>query len=207
MFKDRYDAANQLLTQLKKYKDRDDVVILGIPRGALEIGYVLAKELHAPLDVTFSKKISAPGQSELAIGAVSLHAENINPLYQNAYPDHIKQEKQKVRELLEKRYKQYRQDKQPIDLKDKIVIVTDDGIATGQTMLLALDEVKKQNPKKIVVAVPVAPQDILDQLEKKADEVICLLTPTTFWGISQFYNNFAQVEDEEAIRLLQEANA
>ena len=207
MFADRYDAANQLLESLEQYKNNKEVVVLAIPRGALEIGYVLAKNLNAPLEVVFSKKIGAPGQPELAIGAITQDAEVIDPLYQAEYADYIETEKKRIREILRERYKKYHGDMQPIDLKDKIVIVTDDGIATGRTFMLALDHIEKQNPKKIIVAVPVAPSDVIDRLKKKADEVICLLTPETFWAIGQFYRNFDQVEDEEAIRLLGEANA
>ncbi len=207
MFSDRYDAANQLLGSLEQYKNNKDVVVIAIPRGALEIGYVLAKDLNAPLDVVFSKKIGAPGQPELAIGALTQDAEVIDPIYQAEYPEYIQAEKKRIRELLKERYKKYHGDAKPIDLKDKIVIVTDDGIATGKTFLLALDHIKKQKPKKIIVAVPVAPTDIIEKLKKKADEVICLLTPATFLSIGQFYRSFDQVEDERAIDLLREANA
>lgn len=205
MFKDRYDAAQQLLASLQEYKNRDDVVILAIPRGALEIGSVLARELHAPLDVIFTKKIGAPGQPELAIGSVGLDVEYINPYYKKVYPDYIEQEKEQVRTLLKERYQKYRGDRPAVSLRDKVVILVDDGIATGSTVLLALDEIKKQKPKKVIVAIPVGPHDALELVKQKADKVICLLTPDIFWAISQFYQNFPQVGDEQAITFLREA--
>jgi putative phosphoribosyl transferase len=207
MFANRYDAANQLLIRLEKYKNNKDVVVLAIPRGALEIGSVLAKGLNAPLDVVFSKKIGAPDQPELAIGAITEDTETINPIYQAEYPEYIEQEKKYIHQLLKERAKLYRGNNPAIDLKDKIVILTDDGIATGRTFLLALDYIKKQHPKKIIAAIPVAPPDTLEKVKKKADEVICLLSPLAFFAISQFYQTFDQVDDKEAIHLLREANA
>jgi len=206
MFSDRYDAANQLLSSLAHYKDNNDVVVIAIPRGALEIGKVLAQGLNAPLDVVFSKKIGASAQPELAIGAVTQDAELIDPIYQSQYADYIEKEKKRIRQMLKERAQKYRGQQPPIDLTGKIVMVTDDGIATGRTFLLALDHIKKQNPKKIIAAIPVAPPDTLEKVKKKADEVVCLLSPTDFFAISQFYRNFDQVEDDQAIRLLREAN-
>jgi putative phosphoribosyl transferase len=206
MFNDRYDAAHQLLALLQEYKNKKDLVILAIPRGGLELGYVFAKELHAPLDIVFSKKIGAPGQPELAIGAMTLDTQMINPIYAREYPEYIQQETLRIHNLLRKRYKDYRGDSKPINLTNKIVIVTDDGIATGQTFLLALDHVKKQHPKKIIAAVPVIAADAFHEIQQNADVVITLIKPEFFWGIGQFYRNFTQVDDDEAIRLLKEAN-
>jgi predicted phosphoribosyltransferase len=206
MFKDRYDAANQLVSKLSQYKNNSDVVIYAIPRGGLELGYVLAKELHAPLDVVFSKKIGAPGNPELAIGAVSLTQEEIDSVYANNpnFKEYLQKEKEKVRALLQKRYEQYRGQKEGIQAQGKIAIVVDDGIATGRTMQIALQEIKKQKPKKIILAVPVAPADTVKQLEKYTDEIICLLQPISFYAVGQFYQQFQQVSDEQAIKLLRE---
>lgn len=204
IFKDRYDAANQLVDRLKKYKNNPDAVIIAIPRGAVQIGSVLAKELHTPLDIILTKKIGAPGNSEFAIGAVSLQASYID----SPFPidaDYIEQEINHLRELLKKRYQQYYQDKKPIPLKDKIVILIDDGVATGNTLLAALELIRQEKPKKIVVAVPVGPSDTIAKIAQKADAVVCLLTPEPFYAIGAFYQNFAQVDDQEAINLLHEA--
>lgn len=208
MFQDRYDAAQQLATSLTDYKNKDNVVVIAIPRGGLEIGFVLARELDAPLDVLFSKKIAAPGNPEAAIGAVTQTHEIITPRFaeNQTYTHHILREKERVRALLAEREKQYRKERAPISLNNKIVILTDDGIATGNTVFLALKTIRAQNPKKIIVALPVAPADAMPKLSRLADEVVCLLQPHTFFGISQFYNRFDQVSDDEAIRLLTEAN-
>lgn len=208
MFLDRYDAAQQLAIRLDQYTDNKEVIILAIPRGALEIGSVLAKELHAPLDVIFSKKIGAPGDPEYAIGTVSMDDVTLAPHAQGdpTLQSHIQEQIKEIRAKLEERSKQYRGNKPPLDLKDKIVILTDDGIATGNTLMLAVQLIKTQNPKKIIVAIPVGPQGAIEKIQKKVDEVICLLIPDSFMGISQFYRSFPQVEDEKAIELLKEAN-
>ena len=202
MYKNRYDAAHQMLPELQNYKNNPDVVIVAIPRGALEIGAVLAKELNAPLDVAFVKKISAPGNPEFAIGALSMETQTVDPRFEQL-TDHIQREVAAKRETLKKRLETYyTQDVQPIDLKDKIVILTDDGIATGRTFLEAIKLVKKQNPKKIIVAVPVAPPDTLTIIQPEVDEIICPLQPQNLQAIGQFFQNFDQVQDEQAIKFL-----
>lgn len=206
MFKDRYDAAHQLVAQLQNYKDNPDVIILAIPRGGLELGSVLAHDLHAPLDVVFSKKIGAPGNDEFAIGAVGLEGVIIDPYFDvSEYHDYIQQKIVAIRKLLQERYREYMPHRSPLELKDKIVIVTDDGVATGKTMLLTLDLIRKHNPKKLVVALPVCSPEVLDLIQEKADEVICLLAPEQFYAVGQFYQQFQQVSDQEAIALLNEA--
>ncbi len=207
MFKDRFDAANQLAKVLKKYKNKKNHVIIAIPRGALEIGYVLAQELKIPLDVLFSKKIGAPGQPELAIGAVSLEDELIDTstTLSSVLKEYIETEKKKIREILKQREQSYRKGKKPIHLKNKIVIVIDDGIATGTTLLMTVKLIKKQQPKKIIVAVPVAPPSVIKKIKKEVDEMICLLESEHFFSVGQFYEHFPQIEDERAIELLHKA--
>lgn len=207
MFTDRFDAGQQLAAQLQQYKDNPDVVILAIPRGALQIGSVLAKELHAPLEVLFSKKIGAPEHEEMAIGAVTLDNIIIDPVFKDIYTEYIDAQIPKIRALLKKRQQLYYGTKKPLDLKNKIVILTDDGIATGKTFLLALDLVRKQHPKKIIAAIPVAPPQIMPEIGQHADEVIVILQPDPFYAVGRFYGNFDQVDDEQAIQLLREANA
>lgn len=209
MFKDRYDAGYQLAAQLQDYKNAHDLVILAIPRGSLEIGYVLAKELHAPLDVIFTKKIGSPGDPEMAIGTVSMDQVMIAPPYDEMphLAPYINEQVTKIRATLAERIKKYRGNKPPLDLKNKIVILVDDGVATGQTLSLAIRLVKLHKPKKLIVALPVGPADTLNKMRKEVDELVCLLVPGLLFSIGQFYESFPQVEDDQAIKLLKEANA
>jgi predicted phosphoribosyltransferase len=207
MFEDRFDAAHQLAHALMNYKDNSDVIILAIPRGGLELGSVLAHELHAPLDIVLTKKIGAPGNPEYALGAVSLEGALVDPLV-TGNPDlqrYVDSEIIRLRDLLRARAHEYRGDRPPLDVHDKIVIVVDDGVATGRTMHVALNLLKKQKPKKLIVALPVAPLDTLAKLKENADEVVCLHAPSIFYGVGAFYKNFAQVEDARAIQLLKDA--
>lgn len=206
VFMDRFAAAKELAKKLQKYKHNKNAVILAIPRGGLQTGYALAKELNLKLDIILTKKIGYPGNEEYAIGSVSLKSIFINEKHKDISNDYINSEIKKIRKTIKERYQKYLGDKKPTTLKDKIVIITDDGVATGSTILAAIDLVKQENPKRIIVAVPVGPADTIRLLKKKADEVICLLVPETFFAIGQFYQEFFQVEDEEAIRLLKEAN-
>jgi predicted phosphoribosyltransferase len=206
MFQDRTDAGIQLAEKLTIYKDQE-VVVLAIPRGGLPLGAIVAKALNAPLDVALIKKIGHPSNKEYAIGAVSLESvitsDSVN--IPNGY---IEEETQKIRQLLTKIYEQYYKKGMPHDLSDKVAIVVDDGIATGNTLLATVELIYKKNPKAIVVAIPVAPPSSLKKLENSpfVNEVICLETPHNFMAVGQFYEEFDAVSDEEAIRILQETN-
>ena len=181
---------------------------MAIPRGALEIGAVLSKELQLPLDVILTKKIGYPGNLEYAIGAMSMDTVLIDKRaleFSGELQAYLKQEVIVTKELLQERSKAYHGDRTPLSLTDKIVIVTDDGIATGRTLDVTIDLIKKQHPKKIIVAVPVGSKEALNQIKKKVDEVICLEVPEVFTSVSQLYLSFAQVDDERAIALLQES--
>jgi len=204
VFKDRFDAAHQLVVKLEKYKGKN-AIILAVPRGGLQIGSVLAEELGLPLDVALTKKIGAPGNPEYAIGAVSLTGEVLEDV-EGIPDDYIQQEIKEIRKSLKERYKAYTGRAKPPSLKGKIAIITDDGIATGRTLLATIEMIRKENPDKIVIAVPVGPKDSIRTMQDHADEVICLFTPSPFFAIGMFYQNFDQVDDEEAIRLLKEAN-
>lgn len=206
LFKNRFDAAERLAEKLQKYKGKKNVIILAIPRGALQIGNVLAKRLQLPLDIVLTKKIGHPYNSELAIGAVSLASEIIDPQFRDVSREYIQNEIQELRGKLKERYLKYRGEKPFPKLKDKMVILVDDGVAMGHTMSAAIDLVRKEKPKKIVVAIPVGSAEAVAMLKRKADEVICLSIPESFMAIGQFYQQFEQVEDEEAIRLLKDAN-
>lgn len=204
IFKDRFTAGKLLAQELKKYKNKKDTIILAVPRGGLQVGYSIAKKLNLKLNIILTKKISYPGNPEYAIGAVGLNSEIIEE--QGISKDYIKNEIKNIRISLKERYKKYLGKNKPINLKNKIVIITDDGIATGKTMLLTVRLIKEQKPKKIIVAIPVSPIENIELLKENADEVICLHSPEHFFAVGEFYENFEQVSDEEAIKLLKELN-
>lgn len=206
MFQDRKEAAHLLAQKLIQYKNQKNVLILAIPRGGLEIGNVIAKKLGAPLDIILTKKIGYPSEPEAAIGAVSLtgyHVEDTFSIDQR----YIQHQVQEIQALLKKRYAEYLGKRKPYPVKGKIIILVDDGVATGNTIFAALDILKKEKPQKIIVAIPVGPQEVVASLRTKADEVICLQEepPGIFFAIGRFYHQFEQVSDEEAKRWLKEA--
>ncbi|MGI9542927.1 MAG: phosphoribosyltransferase [Cyclobacteriaceae bacterium] len=203
IYKDRSEAAFLLAEKLRKYRGKDGVVV-AIPRGGLPVGYVLARYLDFPLDIALTKKIGHPSNKEYAIGSVSLEGRIIG---EEVAPEYIEAETARLREALCERYQLYRRDRSPIDLRSKIVIVTDDGIATGNTMLATIELVKAQEPLKVVIAVPVAPPSTIDYMKGKVDEMICLQTPEGFGAVGQFYENFESVSDDEAVALLERAKA
>ena len=206
MFQDRTDAGIRLAEKLTFYKDQD-VVVLAIPRGGLPLGAIVAKALNAPLDVALIKKIGHPNNKEYAIGAVSLESVITSDTV-NIPKSYIEEETSWIRELLKKRYQQYYKNGKPHDLKNKVVILVDDGIATGNTLLATVELVFKQKPKSIVVAIPVAPHSSINKVENSpyVNEVICLQMPHNFRAVGQFYEEFDTVSDEEAIQILQETN-
>ena len=206
MFTDRIDAGMQLSEKLRSYAG-EQTVILAIPRGGLPVASVVAKSLKAPLDVALIKKLGHPHNREYAIGAVSLNNVVLSDSLgiSEAY---IKDETERIRGLLKKRYDQYYKNRSPQDLKGKTVIIIDDGIATGNTLMATVELVGKQDPGKVIVAVPVAPKSSLRKFEASpiVDEVICLSTPFNFHAVGQFYQRFYQVSDEEAIAILESSN-
>jgi predicted phosphoribosyltransferase len=206
MFKDRYDAAMELALKLEKYKSNDGIV-LAIPRGGVPIGYVIAKDLGFPLEIVLSKKIGHPSNPEYAIGSVSLDGLVINDSVSDVSEEYIYRTAGKILQDLKTKFKYYVGDQEPTNLKDKTVIIADDGIATGSTIIATIQSVRKMNPKKIIVAAPVASPPSISKIKSIADEIVVLLTPQNFMGVGQFYHDFSQVEDEEVILLLKEANA
>ncbi|RLG61007.1 phosphoribosyltransferase [Candidatus Geothermarchaeota archaeon] len=207
MFKDRFEAGRKLAERLKEY-EKDNVLILAIPRGGVIIGYEVSKTIKAPLDLIIPRKLSAPGNPELAIGAVGpdgsmvLNKDIIKWL--GVSTKYIEAEKERQMREVKRRMLRYRGSESLPEVKDKVVILVDDGIATGATMRAAIASVRKMGAKKIVVAVPVGPPETIKRLRKEADEVICLETPEPFFAIGQFYLDFEQVSDEEVIRFLKE---
>ena len=201
MFKDRREAGIKLAEQLKKYKNKKEVIVLAIPRGGVEIGYEIAKFLNAKLDIIVTKKIGLPDDDEFAIGSVAPNKEimlneEIMRVY-NVSKDYINQKANEISKEIERRYKTYKGGYKLQNLKNKMVILTDDGIATGFTTRAAINYVKTQNPKKIILAVPVAPSDFSNKIKEEVDEFICLHSTNIFSSISQFYDSFPQLTDEE----------
>ncbi len=204
-FSDRYDAARQLAPLLEKYK-KEKGVILAVPRGGVPIGYYLAKYLDFPLDLLMTKKLGHPGNEEFAIGAVSLEGSIIEET--TGVPElYIREETRRIREQLKERYIKFMGNKEPVDIKGKIIIVVDDGVATGRTILSTIKILRNKEPRKIVVAVPVASEEAADRIKEVVDDFICLHTPYPFYGVGRFYADFTQVEDEDVLLLLNELNA
>jgi len=206
MFEDRVEAGRKLAKELLTYRGQK-IVVLAIPRGGVVVGYEVAKELNAPLDIIVPRKIGAPDNPELAIGAVTQDGTVIlNPQlmqYLGVSEIYVQEEVRNQVNEIERRIKKYRGEKAYPSLKDKIVILVDDGIATGYTMRAAIASIKKQKPSILIVAVPVGPPDTIQTLKSEADKVVCLSTPEMFQAIGQFYRNFSQTSDEEVIHLLQ----
>ncbi|MBN2454351.1 phosphoribosyltransferase [Candidatus Woesearchaeota archaeon] len=201
MFVDRFDAGNQLGQALSDYAERKNVIVLGIPRGGVEIGSVVAKELKAELDIVVTKKIGFPGNPEAAIGAVtpdgkaSVDKSWID--YAGISKSYIEKEVKGIKEEIKRRYKEYRGKAKAPKLRGSIVIVVDDGIATGQSVRATAEYLRKEKPKKLILAIPVAPKDIVEELRKVFDEVVCLQTPLIFYSIGQFYSSFEDLTDDK----------
>ena len=205
LFKDKIDAGKQLAKKLSKYKGKD-VVVLAIPRGGVVVGNEVAKTLKAKLDIVVPRKIGAPDDSEFAIGAVapdgsiSLDEDIVSGYHiSEAY---IKGKVKVEIEEIKRRMEAYRGNKPFPKLKNKIVILVDDGVATGNTIIASFKFIKKQHPKKIVVAVPVAPSDFVNKITDMVDEVISLKPLEPYYAISMHYLNFEQTTDDEVIAIL-----
>jgi predicted phosphoribosyltransferase len=208
LFADRVEAGKKLAEAMLKFKDKD-VVILGIPRGGVVVANEVAKALGAPLDVVVTRKIEAPGEPEYALGAVTQEgdviidrqaAESLGAT-QEYLDDQVRKKREEVRERMER----LRGNTPYPRLEGKVVVIIDDGIATGSSVGAAVMSVKKRHPKEIVVAVPVAPADAVETLAEQGAEVVCLETPGPFLAIGEFYRDFNQVEDLEVMRILAKA--
>lgn len=208
MFRDRVDAGKKLAKELLEYKGTNPVV-LAIPRGGVVVGYEVAKELAVPLDIIVPRKIPAPHNPELGIGAVTQDGTIIiNPeikKYVSFSEEYVQEEAETQIKEIERRTKAYRGDREPISVEKRVVILVDDGLATGVTMRAAIRSIRKKNPQKIVVAVPVGPPSTVKKIEEEADEVISLVIYEPFEAVGQFYSDFSQTSDSEVISLLQKA--
>ena len=204
-FLNRVDAGRQLASALK-FVGKNGIV-LAIPRGGVVVGFEVAKALGIPLDVIIARKIGAPGNPELAIGAVAEDGTAIlddDLVWRLQVPkSFINEEAERQRSEIRRRLFSYRGDVPYPDLENRDVVVVDDGVATGSTLKAALMSVRQKKPKSVIVAVPVGPPDTVAELKRFADRVVCLMTPEPFYAIGEFYDDFTQTEDEEVVRLLQ----
>jgi putative phosphoribosyl transferase len=204
-FSDRTEAGEKLAERLQHYQRRKDAIVLALPRGGVPVGFEIAKKLGLPLDVFVVRKLGVPGQRELAMGAIASGGVRVlNEDVLRAMPHAAatvtavtNEEAQEVK----RRELDYRQGRPAAEVEGRVLVLVDDGLATGATMLAAIAALRQKNPAKIVVAVPVCPPDTLGEVERAADETVILFAPDWFRGVGQFYEDFAQLTDE-TVRLL-----
>ncbi|MFI5183815.1 MAG: phosphoribosyltransferase [Vicinamibacteria bacterium] len=208
-FRDRTDAGKQLATRLGAYRKRPDVLVLALPRGGVPVAAEVADALGAPLDVFLVRKLGVPGQDELAMGAVAsggvrILNEEVVEYFGISWPV-LEEVTARERRELDRRERRYRHGLDPIDPRGKTVLLVDDGLATGSTMLASVEALRRLGPANIVVAVPVAPPSTARKLAKHADEVVCVLSPEPFDAVGNFYVDFSQTTDEEVCAILERA--
>ena len=200
MFQNRIDAGLQLAAKLSMYEYTQSIV-LAVPRGGVPIAYIIAKELRLPLDLVLIKKIGHPTNKEYAIGATSLTDYFVIP-HAEVSQKYIDNEVEKVQMKLKEMYIKYMENKVPVNIEGKTVIVVDDGVATGNTLSSTINMLRKLKPTNIVIAVAVASKSAYQMLKKIADEVVSVIIPEEFHGVGGFYQNFAQVTDQEVMYYL-----
>lgn len=204
-FRDRSDAAEKLALALSAYKDSKPL-ILGIPRGAVPMARKIAERLGGEVDVVLVRKLRAPGNPEYAIGSVDESGWSFvtgRAAAAGATEGYLEAEKKRQLEIIREHRTAYTAHRSQIDPAGRIVIVVDDGLATGSTMIAALHALRAHKPERLICAVPVAPRDTVERIRSYCDQVVCLDSPTEFYAVGQFYGSFPQVEDAEVMRALQ----
>jgi len=206
LFRNRVDAGKRLAVDLAGYAERADVVVLGLPRGGIPVAEQVAVGLGATLDVFVVRKVGVPGHEELAMGAVAsggVRVVNREVLDDLAVDDEtFRRAVERERAEVERRERRYRGDREPAELADKIVILIDDGLATGASMHAAVEAVRVHRPARIVIAVPVASRAACDELRSLADAVICAITPEPFFAVGQWYEDFSPTTDDNVRQAL-----
>jgi len=205
MFQDRFDAGRVLARQLEAYRNNPNTLVLALPRGGVPVGYEVARELSVPLDVFLVRKLGVPGQEELAMGAIASHGIRIlneDIVAQlNISPYEIEAAAGREQAELQRREQLYRGERPSPNVSGATIILVDDGLATGASMRVAVEALRRQNPARIIVAVPVAPAEACAELGRLADDVVCAQTPDPFYAVGQAYARFEQTTDDE-VRLL-----
>ncbi len=206
LFENRTDAGRRLAESLRAYAGRSDLIVLGLPRGGVPVAYEVARALEAPLDLLIVRKLGTPGNPELAMGAIasggaSVLNRDVVSIYRIS-DEVIEKVTAKERRELERRERLYRGDRPYPELENRCIIVVDDGIATGATIRAGLAALRRKNPARIVVAVPLAPMDTLARLRAEVDEAVCLTTPEPFFAVGQGYRDFSQTTDDEVREIL-----
>jgi putative phosphoribosyl transferase len=209
LFHDRRDAGRALAEKLTAYANRDDVVVLALPRGGVPVGFEVAHALHAPLDIFLVRKLGVPGHEELALGAIAsggvrvINKKTVRDLgIPSEVIEHVSAQEWRKLERLENLY---RGASPPLDVHGKTVILVDDGLATGSTMRAAVMALRQRGPTRIVVAVPVGARETCHEFESEADDTICARTPEPFYAVGIWYEDFSQTSDQEVKHLLEEA--
>ena len=209
-FKDRRDAGKRVAQKLSAYAERTDVLVLALPRGGVPVAYEVSRTLNAPLDIFLVRKLGVPGREELAMGAIAsggirvLNEDIIRVL--NIPQEIINIVTQNELQELQRREHSYRGERPAPEIRDRIVILIDDGLATGASMRAAVVGVRAQDPARIVIAVPAAAPETCDAFQFEVDEMVCAMTPEPFYGLSRWYEDFSQTTDEEVRMFLEEAN-
>jgi len=209
LFRDRTEGSQLLAQKLTAYRNQPEVLVLGLPRGGVPVAFEVAKALNAPLDVFLVRKLGVPGHEELAMGAIAsggvrvLNSEVVQGL--NLSSEAIDKVAAKEQQELERRERAYRGNRPPLDVRDRTVIIVDDGLATGATMRAAAVALRQQQPGRIVIGVPVSAPETCNQFRAEVDEIVCAVTPQPFYAVGLWYENFSQTTDEEVRDLLERA--